>query len=277
LAHVYERGTNLGFLPPRPTYAKAQAAAERALLLDPSLPEAHVYLADAMLTVDYDWNGAGSEIQKALELNANDPMAHEWNAIFLSAQNQPEPAVQEMRRAVELDPLNADRRVFLAETLLCTEQREEAEHELKTALQLDPASGLAHMVLVKLYTEWGRHEEAVSEWNTVFFFDNQPEAAAEVKSIYKRSGFDAAEHFAWKQALAHLKLIGEHRYVSPSAYAVLYAKLGDRDRAIGWLQEAYEVRDVNLPCLPNSRDDAFSFLRQDPRVMAIFDKVRPPH
>jgi len=277
LAHVYERGTNLGFLPPRPTYAKAQAAAERALLLDPSLPEAHVYLADAMLTVDYDWNGAGSEIQKALELNANDPMAHEWNAIFLSAQNEPEPAVQEMRRAVELDPLNAERRVFLAEVLLCTKRWEEAEHELKTALQLDPASGLAHMVLIKLYTSWGRHEEAVSEWNTIFFFDNQPEAAAGVKSIYKKSGFDAAEHFAWKQALAHLKLIGEHRYVSPSAYAVLYARLGDRDQAIEWLQKAYEARDVNLPCLPNLHDDAFSSLRQDPRVVAIFDKVRPPH
>jgi TolB-like protein/DNA-binding winged helix-turn-helix (wHTH) protein len=276
LAHVYERGTNLGFLPPRPAYAKARAAAERALQLDPSLPEPHVYLADAMLTVDYDWNGAGREIQKALELNANDPMAHEWNAIFLSAQNKPEPASQEMRRAVELDPLNADRRIFLAEVLLCAEQREEAEHELKTALQLDPASILAHMILVKLYASWGRHEEAVSEWSTVFFLDNQPEAAAKVKSIYKRSGFNAAKHFAWKEALAYLTRTGQHRYVSPSAYAKLYAELGDKEQAIEWLQRAYEVRDVELPCLPNSHDDAFSSIRQDPRVVAIFDKVRPP-
>jgi TolB-like protein/DNA-binding winged helix-turn-helix (wHTH) protein/cytochrome c-type biogenesis protein CcmH/NrfG len=275
LAHVYERGANLGFLPPRPTYAKARDAAERAIQFDPSLPEAHVYLADALLTIDYDWKGAQAEIQKALDLNANDPMAHEWNGIFLALQNQTEPALEEMRRAVELDPLNADRKIFLGEILMLAGQREQSEEQLKAALQLDPASELAHSVLIHLYTEWGRHDDAISEWSTRFFLSGQPESASSLKSVYRKSGFDAAKRFAIRTELDQLIKLREHRYVSPVAFATLYARLGDHERAVLWLQKAFDARDVNLPCLANSEDSTFASIKNDPRVVKILEKIRP--
>src|SRR5215471_10396134 len=64
LARIYERGANLGLLNPIDAYAKARVAAEKAIELDPSNAEAHIYRADALLTVDYDWPGAQAEIQK---------------------------------------------------------------------------------------------------------------------------------------------------------------------------------------------------------------------
>ena len=275
LAHVYERAANLGFLPPRATYAKARAAAEHAIQLDPSLPEAHVYLADALLTIDYDWTGAQAEIQKALDLNANDPMAHEWNGIFLALQNQNALALEEMRRAVELDPLNADRKIFLGEILMQAGQREQSEEQLKAALQLDPASDLAHSLLIHLYTEWGRHEDAINEWSTLFFLSGQPESGNSLKSVYRRRGFDAARRFAVRTQLAQLTKLREHRYVSPVAFATLYARLGDNERAVFWLQKAYDARDVSLPCLANSQDSVFASIKNDPRVVKILDKIRP--
>jgi TolB-like protein/DNA-binding winged helix-turn-helix (wHTH) protein/tetratricopeptide (TPR) repeat protein len=275
LARVYERGANLGFLPPRPAYAKARAAAERAIQLDPSLPESHVYLADAMLTIDYDWKGAQAEIQRALDLNANDPMSHEWNGLFLAIQNKPEAALEEMRRAVELDPLNADRKIFLAGLLDRTGRREEAEEQLKVALQLDPASVQAHSALIHLYTSWGRQDDAIAEWITVFFLNGQPESANSLKSVYHKSGFDAAKRFAIKEELAYLTRIREHRYVSPFSFAALYARLGENDQAILWLQKAYQVRDVNLPCLAYFEDSTFASIKNDPRVKAIVDEIRP--
>ncbi|MGB2666722.1 MAG: winged helix-turn-helix domain-containing protein [Candidatus Acidiferrum sp.] len=276
LARIYERGANLGFLPPRAAYAKARAAAERAILLDPSLPESHVYLADAMLTIDYDWQGAQAEIQRALDLNANDPMSHEWNGIFLAIQNKPEAALEEMRRAVELDPLNADRKICLSGLLDRTGRLKEAEEQLKAALQLDPASVLAHSGLLHLYTSWGRQDEAITEWSTVFFLNGQPESANSLKSVYHKSGFDAAKRFAMKKELVYLTRIREHRYVSPFSFAVLYARIGENDQAISWLQKAYQLRDVNLPCLANFEDSTFASIKNDPRVKAIVDKIRPP-
>jgi TolB-like protein/DNA-binding winged helix-turn-helix (wHTH) protein/Tfp pilus assembly protein PilF len=276
LAHVYERGANLGFLQPAPAYAKARAAAERAIRLDPSLPESHVYLADAMLTIDYDWQGAQAEIHKALSLNDSDPMAHEWNGIFLAIQNQPELALREMRHAVELDPLNADRKIFLAGLLGSSGRRPEAEEQLKNALELDPSSELAHSVLICLYTSWGRQTDAISEWGAYFSLQGQLETASIVKSVYRKSGFDAATRYALKAKLALLTRLREHRYVSSFSLAVIHAQLGDKDQAILWLQKSYQYRDVELPCLSSPRDDTFAAVRNDPRVLAIVNRIRPP-
>jgi TolB-like protein/DNA-binding winged helix-turn-helix (wHTH) protein/Tfp pilus assembly protein PilF len=276
LAHVYERGANLGFLQPRPAYAKARAAAERAIQLDPSLPDSYVYLADAMLTIDYDWKGAQAEIQKALNLNVSDPMAHEWNGIFLATLNKPEPALQEMLHAVELDPLNADRKIFLAGLLENTGRRLEAEEQLKTALQLDPGSVLAHSALICLYTSWGKQADAISEWRVYFSLQGQLETASTVKFVYRRSGFDAATRFALKEKLAFLTRLRDHRYVSPFSLAVIYAQLGENDQAVVWLQKSYQFRDVELPCLSNLRDGVFDAVKGDPRVLAIVAKIRPP-
>ncbi len=276
LAHVYERGANLGFLPPRTTYAKARAAAEEALRLDPSNPEAHVYLADALLTIDYDWKGAQAEIQKALDLNANDPMAHEWNGTFLSVQNKPEPALEEMRKAVELDPLNADRKVFLAGLLQKVGRREEAEEQLTAALELDPASVPAHHSLLCLYTAWGRQSDAISEASAMFFLEGNPEAADNIRTVYRKSGFAAAKRFGLKAELASLTRLREQRYVSAFSFAAIHAQLGDKDEAIQWLEKSYVARDVELPCLATRTDGTFASIRNDPRVVRIMEKIRPP-
>jgi TolB-like protein/DNA-binding winged helix-turn-helix (wHTH) protein len=276
LAHVYERGTNLGFLPPRETYAKARAAAEQAVRLDPSLPEAHVYLADAMLTIDYDWKGAGAEIQKALDLNANDPMAHEWNGIFLATQNRTEPALEEMRRASELDPLNADRKVFFAQILQMVGRRAEAEEQLKAALQLDPASALAHSALLCLYNDWGRQADAIAESSALFFLEGQPETADAIRTVYRKSGFEAAERFGLKRQLAYLTKLREQRYVSAFSFAAVYAQLGEKEAAIEWLQKSYAARDVELPGLLNCQDHMFDSVQDDPRVVAIVQKIHAP-
>jgi TolB-like protein/DNA-binding winged helix-turn-helix (wHTH) protein/Tfp pilus assembly protein PilF len=276
LAHVYERGANLGFLQPRPAYAKARAAAERAIQLDPSLPESHVYVADAMLTIDYDWKGAGVEIRKALELNVSDPMAHEWNGIFLAIQNKQEPALQEMLRAVELDPLNADRKIFLAHLLESVGRRLEAEEQLKTALQLDPGSVLAHSALICLYTSLGKQADAISEWGAYFSLQGQLDTATSVESVYRKSGFDVATRFALKEKLAFLTGLRDHRYVSPFSLAMIHAQLGETGQAIFWLQKSYQLRDVELPCLSNQQNDTFASVKSDPRVLAIVNKIRPP-
>jgi TolB-like protein/DNA-binding winged helix-turn-helix (wHTH) protein len=276
LAHVYERGTNLGFLPPRETYAKARAATEQAIRLDPSLPESYVYLADAMLTIDYDWKGAGLEIQKALDLNANDPMAHEWNGIYLGLQNRPDAALEEMRRAVALDPLNADRKVFLAQILECAGRLAEAEEQLKAALELDPASAIAHESLIMVYADWGRQADSVAERSEFFFLEGLPDAANTVRSIYRKSGYAAANRYALKAQLAYLTKLRERQYVSEFWFATIYAQLGEKEEAIQSLQKSYALRDVEMPCLGMSVEKLFAGEKDDPRVVAIVEKVRPP-
>jgi TolB-like protein/DNA-binding winged helix-turn-helix (wHTH) protein/Tfp pilus assembly protein PilF len=276
LAHIYERGANLGFLAPKDAYAKAREAAQHAIQIDPSLPESHAYLADALLTIDYDWKGAQAEIEKALALNWNDPMAHEWNGTFLSIQGKFPQGINEMSRAVELDPVNADRITFLAELYECAGKHEEAEKKAKSAIQLDPASDMAHGILLDVYEHQGREDQAMNEWTTLFELHGERETAAKLRKIYQKSGYKAASKAALREHLAHLVKAREKRYVSPYTFARIYATLGDKEQTLTWLQEAYEQRDVYMPNLPMDQNMSFKFVKNEQRFQDILKKVSNP-
>jgi TolB-like protein/DNA-binding winged helix-turn-helix (wHTH) protein/Tfp pilus assembly protein PilF len=276
LARIYERGANLGLLKPTDAYAKARVAAEKAIELDPANPEAHIYLADALLTVNFDWSRAQVEIQKALTLNVNDPSAHEWNGIFLSLQGRLDQSIQELRTAVELDPLNAEYLVTLGSILMAAGRPVEAEAQLNAAIGLDPASDGAHSSLAEVYASNKRYAEAINETTTTFFLRGQREQALKIKSTYLKSGYEAARQMALRERLAYLLNQREKRFVSAFEIAVQYARLGDRQRSLAWLQTAYQQRDVALLCLRQSQNDLFAFVKDAPEFQAILRDLHYP-
>jgi TolB-like protein/DNA-binding winged helix-turn-helix (wHTH) protein/Tfp pilus assembly protein PilF len=276
LARIYERGANLGLLKPTDAYAKARVAAEKAIELDPANPEAHIYLADALLTVNFDWSRAQVEIQKALTLNVNDPSAHEWNGIFLSLQGRLDQSIQELRTAVELDPLNAEYLVTLGSILMAAGRPVEAEAQLNAAIGLDPASDGAHSSLAEVYASNKRYAEAINETTTTFFLRGQREQALKIKATYEKSGYEAARQMALRERLAYLLNQREKRFVSAFEIAVQYARLGDRQRSLAWLQTAYQQRDVALLCLRQSQNDLFAFVKDAPEFQAILRDLHYP-
>jgi TolB-like protein/DNA-binding winged helix-turn-helix (wHTH) protein/cytochrome c-type biogenesis protein CcmH/NrfG len=276
LARIYERGANLGLLNPVDAYAKARVAAEKAIELDPSNSEAHIYRADALLTVDYDWPGAQAEIQKALTLNANDPNAHEWNGVFLATQGRFDQSIEELHTAVELDPLNAEYLLTLGNVLLDAGRPVEAEMQLKAAIGLDPASDIAHSSLSKVFEGDKRYEDAINEATTAFFLRGQRDQALGIKAVYQKSGFEAAKQAALHARLTDLLNLSKQRYVSPYEISLLYARTGDKQQSLAWLQTAYKQRDVALRCLRQSQDDAFASLKNEPEFQQILSKIHYP-
>ena len=276
LARIYERGANLGLLKPTDAYAKARAAAEKAIEIDPSNPEAHIYLADALLTVNYDWARAQAEIQKALTLNVNDPSAHEWNGIFLSLQGRFDQSIEELRTAVELDPLNAEYLVTLGEVLTAAGRPVEAETQLNAAIGLDPAADSAHSFLAEVYAGDKRYAEAINETTTAFFLRGQRDTAMKIKAAYEMSGYEAARQMALRERLNYLLHQREKHFVSAFDIAVQYAKLRDRQHSLAWLQTAYQQRDVALLCLRQSQNNLFVFEKDAPEFQAILRDLHYP-
>jgi TolB-like protein/Tfp pilus assembly protein PilF len=276
LARIYERGANLGLLKPTDAYAKAREAAERAIEIDPANPEAHIYLADAMLTMDFDWSRAQVEIQKALTLNVNDPSAHEWNGIFLSVQGRRDQSIQELRTAVELDPLNSEYLVTLGSILMAAGRPVEAEAQLNAAIGLDPASDSAHASLAEVYVSNKQYAEAINETTTTFFLRGQREQALKIKATYEQSGYEAASQMALRERLAYLLKQREKRFVSAFEIAAQYARLGDKQKSLAWLQTAYQQRDVALLCLRQAQNDLFAIVKDTPEFQAILRDLHYP-
>jgi len=276
LAYTYEQGANLGFLRPRDAYAKAREAARRATEIDPTDPDAHTYLADAMLTIDFDWQGAHTEITKALALNANSPYAHNWNATFLAAQGKIDQSVAEARHAVELDPLVPEYLNHYGYELTEAGRTDEAEKQLKAALELDPASVHAHQALGTLYERMGRNEDAMNEWATTLWLLGEHDATVRVRNAYTKAGYQAARMEALRDYGAYLTKLSKERYVSPYWFASVNAQLGNREQALAWLEKAYDERDVCLFGLRAERNTVFSQLRDEPRFQAVFEKLHIP-
>jgi len=276
LARIYERGANLGLLKPTEAYAKARVAAEKAIEIDPANPEAHIYLADALLTVDYDWSRAQVEIQKALTLNVNDPSAHEWNGIFLSLQGRSDQSIQELRTAAELDPLNAEYLTTLGNILMTAERPVEAETQLKAAIGLDPASDSAHASLAEVYASNKRYAEAINETTTAFFLRGQREQALKIKASYEQAGYDAARQMAVRERLSYLLAQREKHFVSAFEIAVLYARLGDNQQSLAWLRTAYQQRDVALLCVRGAQNNRFAAMKDTPEFQALLQDLHYP-
>src|SRR5262249_20217932 len=85
-------------------FPKAEAAAQKALTLDPDLAEAHASLGFARFFADWDFAGSERELRRAIQLNPGYATAHHWYAYRLLAAGHSARAVSEVRRAREIDP-----------------------------------------------------------------------------------------------------------------------------------------------------------------------------
>src|SRR5258708_32222878 len=103
-------------IPPRDAKPKAREDAQRALQLNPRLAEAHAVLGNMAMSYDWDLATAEKELRRAIELNANDPTAHEWYCHLLIVDGRNAEALTEVRLALDLDPVAPLYHTVLAET-----------------------------------------------------------------------------------------------------------------------------------------------------------------
>src|SRR5437867_2415517 len=87
--------------------AAAREALERALALEPDLPDALFARAMIKTNFDYDWKGAAETLRKALALAPQDPALLMEAGNLATARGEKTQALEFDRRAVGLDPVNA--------------------------------------------------------------------------------------------------------------------------------------------------------------------------
>jgi len=195
----------------------------------------------------------------------------------LALQGKFDPSLDELRTAVDLDPLNAEYLVTLGSVLQQAGRPVEAETQLKAAISLDPASDTAHSSLAELY-EWNkRYADAVNETTAAFFLRGQRDQALQIKAAYEKSGYPAAKSVETHARLDYLLQQNKTRFVSPLEIAVLYAKLGEKQQALQWLQDAYRQRDVALPCLRESQKNIFAGLKNEPVFQQLLADLHYPN
>ena len=254
---------------PKEALPKAKAAATKALELDPALGEAHNSLAFCLDGFDWNFDGAGKEFQRAIDLNPGYATAHHWYAWHLALLRRYDEAIAEMRKAATLDPLSLVITADLAELLALAHSYDESIVWSRKAVELDPDFGLAHNHLGQAYLQKHMLDEAIAELRqAVGLSKGSATCIANLARAYAAAGRRAdAEHL-----LSDLKKRSQPGQSLGPEIAVIEASLGARDEAMQWLERGYEERfNPGVLIRPG-----FDPLRADPRFQALMRRVGFP-
>ena len=268
-AYIYLSTVSVG-TPPRDWMPKAKKAAVQAVRLDATSADGHAALGAVRMRYDYDWEGAETELQRAIRLNRSHAAGHNWYARYLLTMGRSNEALAEQKVAQELDPLSIHAHALVGWQYYMQQDYEHAIGQLSLTVQLDPKFGLGHSWLGTIYAESGRFQEALAEFETALSISDEPATKAWLAYTYARmgNGTDA------RALLEELHDLSRQKYVPPIFAAWIYAALGDRDGVFQQLEQAYEDRAPNLIYLKSA--PPFQEFRSDPRFQALLKKMNFP-
>jgi TolB-like protein/DNA-binding winged helix-turn-helix (wHTH) protein/tetratricopeptide (TPR) repeat protein len=250
---------------------KARAAALKALELDNSLAEAQTSLATVQFNYDWNWAAASSGFQRAIELNPSYATAYQRYSLYLMAMGRTQESLAQMNRARELDPLSISMSFSLGWRLYMAHQYAQAISQLRNTLEMDPNFALPRMVLGQAYEQKGMVPQAIAEL--------QKAAAVSHDSPPMLGSLGHAFGVAGNKAEAD-KILGrlleqsKKQYVSPFYVSIVYAGLHENEKALDWLEKAYEDRSNAIIFVKVDPD--FDGLRSNPRFQLLLRRLALP-
>ena len=268
LADCYALQVDYRSMPVKEGLERARAEAEKAIALDDSLAEAHTSLAWVKFIYDWDWPGAGHEFRRAIELNPRYATARQWYAWLLMALGQADDALAQGRLSVELDPASPSIRRGLGWLLYYSGRPAAAEATLQQAVIANPTASETHRILGLTLMRQGRLAEAEAAFRETL------RLAPDDSYTFAALGWAAVLGGRPDDARERLRLLHQKRqagYVSPVAFVLLHAALGEADAVFEWLERAWEDRRGWLVYL--RVEPALEAFRLDHRMKDLMERL----
>jgi len=253
---------------PKEAFSKARPAAEKALELDTTIAEAHAIAAGLKHIYEWDWQGAGLEYRRAIELDPSYAPAHQWYAQYLCELGRFEECIAEAERAHALDPIYVIAGADVGMRLYWARRYHDAIEPLQKTLEFAPDFRIAHRFLGQVYEESQMYKEALGEFHkAVELSQDAPIDLAALGHAYAISG----DRTSALIVLQRLKRLGKRRYVSSYDLALVYVGLGEKHRALELLEGAFQERSSWMVHL--NVDPRLDSLRDEPRFKDLLRLV----
>ncbi len=271
LASCYQLLGDKGAIPQKVAYPKAKLLIAKALELDPQLAIAHALRGWDLLDYDWDFAAAGAELQRAIELNPNLPEGHLGLSDYYAAMGRVQEAVQEAQRARDLDPLDLIVNINLCAKLYFARRYDEALAQCKANQDLDPSSPIPLAQLGGVYAAKGMDSEAAAaSIQSLERGGASPVLIAALKTGARDSGLRGFST-AWLQFHRTSIAAGKE---DPMVVALRSIRVRDADKALTWLEKALKARSTWIIYL--GVDPALDRLRSDPRFVSLLRRIGLP-
>lgn len=272
LADCYNMLVNYSAMPPNEAFPKARQAAARALELDDNLAEAHTAMAFVHYQGDWNWEEAEREFRRAIELNGNYALAHQWYSNLLASVGRFDEAIEEAKRAQTLEPFNLIASAQIGWISFLARRPDDAIREARSILKLDPGFFAAHRYLALGLESKGLFNDAVEEYERVVSLSR---GSILIKAEMGHTYAVAGRRKEAQAILDELAELSKTRHVSPYLPAMVYTGLGDVEKAVQELTRAYTERAERLVYI--AADPRFDRLRSDPRFLDLIRKIGLHH
>jgi serine/threonine-protein kinase len=233
-----------GSVPAYDAMPKAEAAAARALALDPRSAEAHTALACVRALYDWNWRAADDHFRLAVELKPSYPTARQWRAMHLLLPlSRFDEAARSLAEARELDPLSPA--ILTSQGILAFFRRDYAGalSALGEVLDLDPEFAAAHHFLGWTHLQLANAAEAHAKLErAVTLSGRSAETVAALAYADAKLGREAEA----RDALNDLTRRSAESYVSPARLSQILLGLGDRGAALDRLEQAVDERAADV-------------------------------
>ena len=255
-------------LPPSEVGLKALKAATRAVALDPSLAAAHAALGSVKFFHEWNWAGAETEFLRAIELDPGSPDAHQGYAYLLTALGRHDKAIAEIERAHELDPMALAVNVNFGWRYYFARDYDKAISRLREALELDSNFGNAFWCMGLCYMQKRNFAEGILYLKrAVMLYSSNPQPKGSLGHAYGLAGKPGKA----QKIVDELLTLAKTEYVSAWAIAIIYIGMGEKDRAVEWLEKAYQDRNASLVWLKVNPE--FDPIRSDARFKNLLTRL----
>ena len=272
IADCYSVLGDHSYIPYTEAFSKAKEYALKAMELDETSAEAHVSLANAILSQDRDVVGAQRELEKAIELNPSYATAYHWYGIDLLRTGRLEEALQRALRAEKLDPLSPQIASFVGICYDALGRYDLAEKQHFRALALQPNFLPAVGNLGVTYLHERKYDEAERQVTEYFRVSNDALASKLwLAATYALAGREGEA----RRIMGEAKALPNPSHLEGIPQIVYHIALGELDTAVELIEQEYDARADWLGDL--ATDPLYSAVRSNPRVMSILRKVGALH
>ncbi|MDC0307475.1 hypothetical protein OAL17_00805, partial [bacterium] len=272
LSNTYALLSIYNFASPGDSMPKSRELAEKAMLINPSMGSAYTAIAWVQFMYDYEWENAGINFKKGVELNPNNATGFHWYAIYLLQTGKVERVHPTIKKAKELDPQSMIIKNDFAHLCWHTgieAYESEVMQSVEEALEMDPHFEPA-LRLKYCFSDNEHPSEGIKLLQRAReIYPNQPSLLTSSIQINWKAGEK-------QQALEiFVELLDKHKdTINRSLIAQIYFHMGKMDDGFRWLEKSGEIKEPSLILFANSR--YYQFLKKEPRFREIFKKINHP-
>ncbi len=243
-------------------WRKTTDIANKAIRLNPNLGEPHASIGFIKMFWEWKLKEAEEEFKQAVNLSPNYATAHQWYAVNLMTTNHTDAALVEMKRALELEPNSISINADLCQLLYFKYKFDEAIAQCQKTLFMDANFINAYLYLYEIYLAKEMYAEAVNTYfkiEELTNFNPLPKGSEKLREAYTKSGI---REF-WRRQTEILSRPMPQYYKLAQAYA----RLGETDKTLYWLEKAHQHRDFDFIFF--LADPVFNNLRQNQRFKEL--------